>query len=122
MPNQQLPSSPDNRDIIDQARKDLQRYVAELKQKISHIQQQSLQAMQNAIHAAFGAHGQPISRGTLPQQTAGQPALPTPPVEPMLATNDPVLQAMQAAQQSVEAAMQAAQESIEAAEKALSNL
>ena len=124
MQNQQPPQTPGNVNQINQIRKQIQQEIAELKQQIGLIQQQSLKVLQQTIDQVFHTQVGTIPNQQIPNMQPPVNTVPPPPFTPNTGHDEiPIdIAAMQAAQQSVEAAMQSAQQSVEAAEKALNEL
>lgn len=114
---------------LQQVRQAVAKQVAELKQQIQLIQQQSLKTMQDTIDAVFKTQAsdnlQQVARqeqDTLQQIKNVPAAAPGSPAASGYTEIPDGNQAMAIAGQSVEQAMQSAAQSVENAEKALSNL
>lgn len=125
------PAPPADSSQVQQIRQTVMKQVAELKQQIQLIQQQSLRTMQDTIDSVFRTNTadnlQQLAKqeqDTLQQMKNPPAAGPTPPGTTSYGSvvPDAASQAVAAASQSVQQAMQSANQSVENAEKALSNI
>lgn len=114
---------------LQQIRQVVAKQVAELKQQIQLIQQQSLKTMQDTIDTVFKAQASENLQQVASQEQAALQQMKAPPATTQNAQPAPAYavipdgsQAMAAANQGVEQAMQSAMQSVENAEKALGSL
>ncbi|MET0395117.1 MAG: hypothetical protein ABW019_18365 [Chitinophagaceae bacterium] len=121
------PATGDSNSQVQQVRQTVAKQVAELKQQISLIQQQSLKTMQETIDSVFRSQVSDNLQQVAKQEQDSLQQMRTPvaPASQPASAYSEIPggnQAMASASKSVDQAMQAAAQSIENAEKALSNL